>query len=129
MSGERGVNGRRKFLAGLLALFGLGMAGVVYEYPSLFGRRYPRTKYDDLLTQLNDRDSAARLGAAVIAAEPDFQAGSAARELRRGPGKGSLERAVSRDITQGHLSPVQGWLLPDSLVLASGIAARAQGGG
>lgn len=129
MSGKRGATGRRKFLAGLLALFGLGAAGVAYDYTDLFGRGYPRTKYDDLLTQLGDRDSAARLGVAVVAAEPDFQVQNAARELRSGPGKGSLGRSISADIARGRLSPVQGWLLPDSLVLASGIAAKAQAGG
>ncbi len=116
---------RRPLLAGLLGLAGLGIAGgLVYEVPRLGHRRYPRSKFDDLLGQLGDRDSAAKLGAAVLAARPGFTAQAAARTLREGPGKGSLAHAVDGDIAGSRLVQVQGWLLPESLVLVAGIAAN-----
>jgi hypothetical protein len=126
---------RRPFLAGVLGIFGVAVAGAAaYEGMRLFGRRYPRTKFDDLLDQLPDRESAAKLGrAALTQAEahtidvaPEMVAATAARELRTGPGKGSLARAVDADIAQGRLVALQGWLLPTSLVAVATIAASVQ---
>jgi len=124
---------RRPVLASLCALFGLGIAGsLIYEGPRLFGRRYPRTKYDDLLDQLTDRESAAKLGNAAIAQAhndigPEFDEKRAAQDLRNGPGKGSLVRATALDIAHGRIIEVQGWVLPLSVVLAAGIAAQSPG--
>lgn len=128
MSEKGKTVGRRRLLTGILVLLGAA-GGLIYEYPRLIGRRYPRTPYDDLLAQLGDRERAAKLGTAVIAARPDFGAQAAAQALRSGLGRGSIARAVSADIAQGRLSTVQGWLLPESLILVSGIAAKAQGSG
>jgi len=116
---------RRPLLAGLVGVLGLGIAGgLLYEVPRLAHRRYPRTKFDDLLSQLDDRDSAAKLGATYIAQEPGFDAGAAAVALRHGPGNGSLPRAIDADIAQAHLASVHGWLVPESLALVAGIAAK-----
>jgi len=117
---------RRPLLAGLVGVLGLGIAGgLVYEVPRLGHRRYKRTQFDDLLAQLDDRESAIRLGAAVTAEEPGFDAAMAARTLRQGAGRGSLSRAVTADIAQEHLRIVHGWLLPESLALVAGIAAKS----
>jgi len=123
---------RRPFLAGLLALVGLGVAGgLVYEVPRLFGRRYPRTPYDDLLDQLPDRESAAKLGKAAMAQifAPDsgfLDTKDLVIELRHGPGKGSLSQAIEADLAQNRLVEVHGWFLPLSLVAAACIAAEFQ---
>jgi hypothetical protein len=122
---------RRPLLAGLVAVLGLGAAGaVVYEIPRLFGRRYPRTKYDDLLDQLGDRESAAKLGRASLAelnaindTAPAFDPAQAAADLRKGPGKGSLVQTVDADLALGRLIEIHGWVLPLSLVMVSSIAA------
>lgn len=124
---------RRPVLASLCALFGLGVAGTaIYEGPRLLGRRYPRTKYDDLLDQLSDRESAIKLGRIALAqAEayndswPSPDAGEAARDLRDGPGKGSVAHAAQSDIVQGRLVEVQGWVLPVSEISAAVLAATA----
>lgn len=124
---------RRPLLAGFLALLGLGMAGaLVYEGPRLFRRRYPATPYDDLLDQLPDRDSAAKLGRAVLAEIPAnsdaailLDPKTAADDLRHGPAQGSLARAAELDAAQGRIAEVHGWILPISLLPVAAMAARA----
>jgi|HubBroStandDraft_5_1064220.scaffolds.fasta_scaffold599464_2 hypothetical protein len=127
---------RRPLLAGVLGIFGVGVAGgLVYEGVHLFGRRYPRTKYDDLLDQLTDRESAAKLGRTVIAQprrlSPDAErladTDGIARKLRTGAGKGSVSGAVAADIAAGKLVEIQGWVLPVSLALVAVIAAETSG--
>jgi hypothetical protein len=127
---------RRPLLASLAGLFGVAVAGgLVYEGVHVFGHRYPRTKYDDLLDQLSDRESAAKLGQVVIAENekhvhpwPGTAPDEAATELRSGPGRGSLARAVDWDIDESHshLAMVEGWLIPFSLVQAAILAATVQ---
>ena len=127
---------RRPVLAGVLGLFGVSVVGgLAYEGVHLFGRRYPRTKYDDLLDQLADRESAAKLGRAAVAqfqqAHDDLallrvQPEAIANSLRKGPGGGSLSRALEADVTEGRLVQIQGWLLPVSLVQAAALAANVQ---
>jgi hypothetical protein len=121
---------RRPFLMSIAAVLGFGAAGgLIYEVPRLFGRRYPRTQFDDLLDQIPDRESAAKLGHAAVGqvdAQPFAGAATAANDLRNGPGKGSLARAADDDISRGRLIEVQGWVLPLSVVLAASIAAEVQ---
>lgn len=124
---------RRPLLAGIMAVLGLGAAGgLLYEVPRLFGRRYPRTPYDDLLDQLGDRESAARLGRAALAEIPAnsgiavlLDPEKAAEALRQGPAQGSIARAVELDIVQGRVAEVHGWILPLSLLSVAAIAAKA----
>jgi len=119
---------RRPLLASVAAIFGIAVAGgLAYEGEHLFGRRYPRTKFDDLLDQLPDRESAAKLGRAAIAqTRSAFEPRTVAHALRTGPGKGSLIRALETDIARGSLVAVQGWVLPASLVAVASIAASVQ---
>ena len=117
---------RRPLLASLAGFFGVAVAGgLAYEGVHVFGRRYPRTKYDDLLDQLPDRESAIKLGrTAITQAKADFDAKAAAHSLRFGAGKGSVSRAVETDIAAGRLAEIQGWVLPLSLVMVAAIAAE-----
>jgi hypothetical protein len=126
---------RRPLLAGIATVLGLGAAGAfVYEVPRLFGRRYPRTKFDDLLDQIPDRESAARLGRAAFdwrahlphPAPVLYDTKKMANGLRSGPGKGSLQRATEADAAKGRLVEMQGWVLPVSVVVVSMIAADVQ---
>jgi hypothetical protein len=109
-----------------------GLAGIVllgdlaFEVPRLMTRRYAPTPYDDLLSQLGDRESAVRLGRAVLAAEPHFDGGSAARVLRQSAAKGSLRAGIDSDLTDGRVVEIHGWLLPQTLVTVSAIAALEQ---
>jgi hypothetical protein len=125
--GQQSGLGRRPLLAGFLGAMGLGVAGgLVYETPKLFRRRYKPTPYDDLLAQLGDRDSAAKLGSAVLADEPHFDAASAVRALRLKIAGGSFTQAVTGDIVHGQLVEVRGWVLPVTLTTLAALAAKVQ---
>jgi hypothetical protein len=126
---------RRPVLASLAGLLGIAAAGgLVYEGAYVFGRRYPHTKFDDLLDQLPDRESAAKLGRAVIAQIhshtdvpiPAMAPRAIAADLRTGAGQGSIPRAMAAEIAQGRLVAIQGWVLPLSLVQVSVLAAEVQ---
>lgn len=110
---------RRALLAGLAAAC-VAVAAGAYRLTDLFVKHYPPTPYDDLLTQLADREHAKRLGAAVRAT-PDAQ--HLAAPLRRNL-KGGLESATQADIAAGRLMEVEGWLLPQSVALLSALAAK-----
>ncbi len=123
---------RRPLLASLAGLFGVAVAGgLAYEGVHVFGRRYPRTKFDDLLDQLGDRESAIKLGRAAVAQVQEHSIDAvlpplrtAADEIRTGPGRGSLAQAAAADIDRGRLVAIQGWVLPFSVVLVAVIAAE-----
>lgn len=118
---------RRRVLVGVFGLAGIVLLGdLLFEAPRLLTRRYAPTPYDDLLSQLENRESAARLGKAALAAEPHFDARSAARALRQGPAKESLRTAIDADLAGGRLTEIHGWLLPATLVTVSAIAALEQ---
>jgi outer membrane scaffolding protein for murein synthesis (MipA/OmpV family) len=111
---------RRALLAGLVAT-GAAVAAGTYRFTDIFVKRYPATPYDDLLTHLGDREQAARLGAA--ARHPSDAVTLASRLRASVPG--DLEAAVQADIAAGRLTEVQGWLLPQTLVLLSALAAKS----
>ena len=115
---------RRPFLAGLFGLVGLGLiGGAAYEAAHIVKRRYPPTAFDDLLSLLDDRDSAARVGAAVLAGAPEFDVRKVARELRRRIGGKPLAEILAADVAQGRFAEVSGWLLPETLARLCGLAA------
>lgn len=119
--------GRRPVVAGLLGMLGLGAGGgLLYGVRLLRRRRYPPTSFDDLLAQLPDRDAAATLGAAVLAETPRFDPEAAARQLRWNLAGKPLARGVEKDVGDGRLQAVQGWLLPASLAETAAIAASVQ---
>ena len=111
---------RRALLAGLAAAGAVVAAGL-YRFTDMFGKHYPSTPYDDLLTQLADREQAAKLGAAVRGT-PDAQA--LAVRLRAGM-LGDLAAAAEADIAAGRLMEVEGWLLPQSVALLAALAAKS----
>lgn len=116
---------RRPLLASLAGVLGVAaVGGLAYETSSLFRRPYRPTPYDDLLTQLPDRDSAAKLGTAVL--KHGFDAKSAADALRHKLGHASLAQVVERDIARGELVEIHGWLLPVTLTTLAALAAQAQ---
>ncbi|HEY5046678.1 MAG TPA: hypothetical protein VII49_01490 [Rhizomicrobium sp.] len=117
---------RRAFLAGGLALLGLGVAGgLFHEWPIIFGLHYPPTPYDDLLSRLPDRESAIRLGAAVLSAERSFDAHDTAVQLRARLKSEPLAEVLEAELRSGFLVEVHGWVLPNSLVKLCALAAKA----
>jgi hypothetical protein len=129
MSGWKSRIARRPILTGLLAVLGLGFAGgAAYEAKHRLGRRYKPTPYDDLLSQLPDRDSAARLGAAMLAKAPPsdvvtFDARELAQGLRRIIAGRPIADVLGQDAAEGRLMEVSGWLLPRTLALLCWLAA------
>jgi hypothetical protein len=116
---------------GIAAALGLTALGVTM--PRLLGHRYRRTPYDDLLAQLVDREAAVRLGQGVdeqIASYPNIDSrlpepaemAKGLREYMRGR---SLADVTKTELAQGKLIEVKGWVLPETLVLLSLLAAHS----
>jgi hypothetical protein len=111
---------RRHVIAGAAAVGGATALGL-YRFTDLFVKHYPPTPYDDLLSQLTDREEATKLGAKV-ADSPKLK--NQVARLRAKLGSKSLTDAVDGDITSGRLVEVQGWLLPETLVWLAALAAN-----
>jgi len=115
----------RRTLIGIAAtLAAAGAASVAVEWRNLFGPHFKPTPYDDLLTRLEDRPTAARLGAVVLAAIPGFTPDAAAKRLRALLGAHGLSAAAMADVTDGRMVEAGGWILPESVALLSALAAK-----
>lgn len=118
--------GRRPFLAGFLAAFGVGIVGGgIYEFPKLFKKRYPPTPFDDLLVLLPDREAAIRLGKVSASALAPRNTEAMAAQLRSELGSRSLCEVLEGDLQANRLVELKGWLLPESLVSLCVLAAKA----
>jgi hypothetical protein len=116
---------RRPVLSGILAALGVAVVGgVAYEAPH-WSRHYKPSPFDDLLAKLPERDNAGRVGAALIAESPGFNAESSARALRAKLASTSLGDAVSDDLVQDRVVEVRGWILPQTLSDLCALAAKA----
>ncbi len=114
---------RRTLIAGLGAAAAAVAAGL-YRFTDLFVKHYAPTPWDDVLARLEDREEAAKLGAAMHDA-PD--AAALAARLRPVLGKQSLAAAALADIGAGRMTEADGWVLPESIALLSALAAKAGG--
>jgi len=119
---ERGYSRRAVTVGGGIAA-ALGIAALGITVPRLFGRHYRRTPYDDLFAQLIDRDEAVKVGIAALAAARPITAAKLAREIRQRLDQRSLQVAVNSDLAEGKLAEVKGWVLPETVVLLSMLAA------
>ena len=125
MSANRHI-ARRSLLLGGLA--GLGLAALAlfgYEAPRLLAPRYPRTPYDDLFARLADRHNAILVGSAVLAEKNGFNAQQTAHALRMRLKTETLADIVEKDLSDGHVIEVRGWILPSSLAALCALAASA----
>lgn len=114
---------RRPFLASALALIGVAaVGGGAYEL-GLFRKHF--SKYGDLLDALDDPDDAARIGSAVLAAIPDFNAAKTASELRARIGKKPLADVLIADAQSNRVIEASGWVLPETLALLCALAAKS----
>ena len=117
---------RRPLLKGLAGAAGLAVVGAaLVEAPKFFARHYPPSPYDDLLTQLPDRDSAARIGAAYLAGNRKFDATAAAGDLRGRLASHSLTAVLENELAEAHMAEARGWVLPETLLALCALASKA----
>ncbi len=116
----QGGPARRTMIAALVAAATAAALGV-YRFTNLMVKHYAPTPYDDLLAHLTDREQAARLGAKVTGA---FDARREAATLRAALGSRTFTAAATADIAAGRMTEVDGWVLPQTVVLLSALASR-----
>ena len=112
---------RRSLIAGVAAA-GAAVAAGLYRFTDLLVKHYAPTPYDDVLAALTDREQAAKFGASVPGM-PD--ANALAVELRASLRPGGLGAAARSDAAAGRVLEVDGWVVPQSVVLISALAAKA----
>ena len=113
-----------------IGLAGAGVAlaaGALWRFTDVIVKHYPPTPYDDVLARLQDRAQAIRLGKAALHGLPGFTPAAAAASLRAAFGAGGLSVAATIDAVNGNLAEAGGWVLPQSVVLLSALAARVSG--
>lgn len=115
------MNRRRGIALGLAVV----IAGTALEWRKIFGPHFKPTPYDDLLGQLTDRETAARLGTVALKSGPGFTAPGGAAELRTALGQHGLSAAAVADAKAGRTLEVSGWLMPRSVALLAALAAKA----
>jgi hypothetical protein len=117
---------RRPLLKGIAGVAGLAIAGAaLVEAPKLFAPHYPPSPYDDLLAQLPDRESAARIGAAYLAGHRPFNPAGAAGDLRQRIASHSFAAVLESDLAEAHMAEAHGWVLPETLLALCALAAKA----
>ena len=114
---------RRRILIG--AGGAVVLAGTAFEGSRLLRKRHAPTPYDDLMSQLDDRDADAQIGEAVLANIEDFDAKSIAADVRARLAHKTLAQAVSDDAAKGRLLEARGWVVPETLGLLCALAAKA----
>jgi hypothetical protein len=115
---------RRTILVGLGAA-AVAAGGAVWTLRP-FRKQYPPTPYDDVLSQLDDRDWAAKFGVAALAAMPDFTPVNGAARLRPLLHRDSLRLVALRDAEAGRLVDVGGWLVPESVAVIAALAKSVE---
>ncbi|HWY60303.1 MAG TPA: hypothetical protein VNW15_00230 [Rhizomicrobium sp.] len=106
------------FGAAVLAVVGAGTIGV----RRIFGPWYAPTPYDDLLHQIVDREPAALFGAEAAKTMPHLDVAALAARLRQ-PGF-ALSRRARGDAEAGRVAEAGGWLVPETVVFYSALAAQ-----
>lgn len=112
---------RTTIVAGLSVVAGGGFG--VFELLAMRRRHYPSTPYDDLLSQLDDRDRAVKLGRASLAELRPNGAQMLSTELRAHLGHARLSEVVASDARKGALVEANGWVLPETLAKLCALAA------
>jgi hypothetical protein len=112
---------RRRDVAAAVVAAGAAATMGLYHFTDLFVKHYAPTPYDDLLVRLTDREEAAKLGAKVPG---PFDLTTQTARLRAGFKGRDLAAAVNADLAAGHMVEVAGWVLPETVVLLSALAAK-----
>jgi len=122
MSAPPKISRRALTLGGIAAAGTAVIAGAVYEVPRLL-RRHARGQYADLVNRLGDPEQAAIVGRAMLPrtapTKDDFD------KLRAATAGRPFADLIAADATDGHLSEVQGWVLPATLAKLCILAAQS----
>jgi hypothetical protein len=114
---------RRRWLIGVVAA--IAAAGVaVRELPLLRVHHYRRSRYDDLLAKLVNRDASTRFGKALVVSGAPPKSGAIATLLRARLKHADLRSVAREELAEGKLLPAGGWIVPESLALICALAAR-----
>lgn len=115
---------RRPLLAALGSVVGIGViGGVIYDGGHRLFRGTPKGPYGDLFEGVDDLGDAARVGRAVLARMPGFQAAEVAGRLRTTVAGRPLPAVLMRDASMGRIEEVESWVLPVTLVQLCALAA------
>jgi hypothetical protein len=79
-----------------------------------------------LLSLLQDRENAVRLGAVLAGGRSKADARMFAAQLRNRIGGHALARPIAEDLSNNRLIEAQGWLLPDTLAELCTLAAMVE---
>ena len=109
---------RRAILGGLAVLLAAG--GAAWKF-HLFARHYPPTPFDDLLTQIDDREPAIIFGRVARASLPGAE--QLAARLRK-DGRSLRDRAKAEP-GENQITEVAGWVVPQSVAVYAALAAQA----
>jgi hypothetical protein len=116
---------RRPLLITLGAAVGVALVGGGFYETGRFGHRFHSpAEYKDLLSLLADRDTANRLGAAVLAETGTFETRQIVHELRERIAHRPLEAVLAEDLADGRVVETRGWVLPGTLILLCGLSAK-----
>lgn len=111
-----------------LAIYGGSLAAVAaggVAVRSLLRPRFAPTPYDDLIALLADRDGGAQIGETVLAGSEDFEPIALAARLRQHIAGRTLASVLGADAAAGRLIEAGDWVLPETLGLICGLAAKA----
>jgi hypothetical protein len=109
---------RRAILVGLAAMLAAGAAAWKFQ---LIGKHYPPTPYDDLLSQIEDREPAIVFGRVARTSLPG--AAQLAARLRKDPR--SLHDRAKAEPADSKVTEVAGWVVPQSVAFYAALAALA----
>lgn len=116
---------RRPLLIGLGALLGAGAVGAGLYEGGVFGPRFHSSKsYDDLLSRLDDRETANQVGNAVLGEAETFEIPRIAHELRKRIANRPLPAVLAQDLAEDRVVETKGWVLPETLALLCGLSAK-----
>ena len=127
-SQKNGGFSRRAVTIGGSIAAALGIAALGLSVPRWLGRHYAKSPYDDLFAMLVDRESAVKVGQAAIETAGGmhnipFDYAGLAKSLRSILARRTLGDVTASDLAEGKLLEVHGWVLPQTLVLLSMLAA------
>ncbi len=112
---------KRRDAIAAIAAAGAALTAGLYRFSDLFVKHYEPTPYDDLLARLTDREQAVKLGAHLPGPfDPTTQSARLRLTFRRQ----DLGSAVRADAAAGRMVEIDGWVLPETLALLSGLAAH-----